>query len=66
MNMKVFMGHGKADPLVQYVWGEGSAKFIESKGAQVEFKGYEGLAHSSSEEELKDVISFVNKTIKCE
>jgi predicted esterase len=37
---KVFMGHGEADPLVKFKWGEATAKFLKENGYDVTFKSY--------------------------
>ena len=36
----VFMGHGDADPLVRYVWGQKTAEAIREMGWKVDFRTY--------------------------
>ena len=37
----VLMGHGDADPLVRYEWGQRTADVMRELGFRVEFKTYE-------------------------
>ena len=37
---KIFMGHGKADPLVKYEWGVKTAEKLRELGYTVDFNGY--------------------------
>lgn len=56
----VFMGHGTADEIVQYQYGQSSAQRVQGlTSGKVAFKSYPGVGHSASEEELEDVIAFL-------
>jgi predicted esterase len=37
---KIFMGHGEADPLVKYKWGQLTASFLTANGFDVSFNSY--------------------------
>ena len=39
-NVPVFMGHGDADPLVRYAWGERTAEALRGMGRKVDFRTY--------------------------
>jgi predicted esterase len=59
----VFMGHGDADPVVQYKWGQATAAQLKEWGYDVEFKTYEGLPHSADPEELADLAGWLKERI---
>jgi predicted esterase len=59
----IFMGHGKADPLVKYAWGEATRDLLKGFGFNVDFNGYEGLQHSAAPEEIVDVENFLSKVL---
>ncbi|PJF17021.1 hypothetical protein PSACC_03167 [Paramicrosporidium saccamoebae] len=57
----VFAGHGTADFVVQYSWHRKSVEFLRQLGgARITAKSYEGMQHSSCEEEIADVVEFIN------
>ncbi|KAG8528692.1 uncharacterized protein KY384_006379 [Bacidia gigantensis] len=51
----IFMGHGEADPLVQYKWGADTAEVLKQLGWKVDFKSYKGLQHSADPQEIDDL-----------
>jgi predicted esterase len=60
----IFMGHGDADQVVKYQWGQQTAKFLkEEMGQQVEFKTYRNLPHSAALEEIDDLEAFITKCL---
>jgi predicted esterase len=59
-----FMGHGDADPVVRYEWGQQTAEFLKKElGHEVEFRTYSNLPHSAAVEEIDDLENFVNKCL---
>ena len=59
-----FMGHGDADEVVKYQWGQQTADFLKKElGVQVEFKTYKNLPHSAALEEIDDLEAFVTKCL---
>jgi len=55
-----FMGHGDADQVVKYRWGQQTAEFLKSElGHKVEFKTYRGLPHSADPQEIDDLEEFI-------
>jgi predicted esterase len=59
-----FMGHGDADEVVQYRWGEQTAEFLRKElGHQVEFKTYRNLPHSAALEEIDDLEKWIKKCL---
>ncbi|KAJ6573980.1 Phospholipase/carboxylesterase [Mycena vulgaris] len=73
-SLPVFWGHGIADPLAKYVFGQVSVKFMkeemgfesapasgEAKG--IEFRGYEGLGTGMNQEELRDLGVWLKKVL---
>lgn len=59
-----FMGHGDADEVVKYEWGQQTAEFVRKElGHQVEFKTYKNLPHSAALEEIDDLEAFLHKCL---
>lgn len=59
----VFMGHGKADNVVQYRWGVDSAAALKGIGVPVKFIAYDNLMHDANERELRDVVAFIRSAL---
>ncbi len=55
----IFMGHGTEDEVVAHKWGQASADRLETLGFKVDFNSYPRLGHSTSNEELAQVLSFI-------
>lgn len=55
-DIPIFQAHGDYDPVVPYKYGQLSASLLKSFMKNVTFKTYNGLSHSSSDEEMKDVM----------
>ncbi|KAL2042665.1 hypothetical protein N7G274_004424 [Stereocaulon virgatum] len=52
----ILMGHGDIDPLVKHEWGTETAKILEKMGwTNVDFRTYNGLAHSADPKEIDDL-----------
>lgn len=60
-NLQVLLCHGDCDPVVPYKWGQMTASILKSLLKNFEFKSYQGLMHTSSDEELRDIKQFVGK-----
>lgn len=60
---QIFQAHGDCDPVVPFKWGQMTASFLKTFMNNVEFTTYQGLTHSSSETELKDMRAFIEKTL---
>lgn len=62
--MPVFYGHGTADPLIPALIASASNQVLEGRGvANVEFKMYPGMGHSTCPQELQDLKKFLLKTL---
>ncbi|KAF9419027.1 hypothetical protein HW555_004354 [Spodoptera exigua] len=59
----IFQAHGDCDPVVPFKWGQMTASFLKTFMKNVEFTTYQGLTHSSSDAELKDMKAFIEKTL---
>eukprot|EP00602_Paraphysomonas_sp_CaronLab_P008142 CAMPEP_0185018640 /NCGR_PEP_ID=MMETSP1103-20130426/1297_1 /TAXON_ID=36769 /ORGANISM="Paraphysomonas bandaiensis, Strain Caron Lab Isolate" /LENGTH=284 /DNA_ID=CAMNT_0027548517 /DNA_START=126 /DNA_END=980 /DNA_ORIENTATION=+ len=56
--------HGLSDPMVRYDWAEKTKAEITRQGAsQYELKGYPGLTHSVSPEELNHALDFLTRVL---
>ncbi|XP_053606378.1 acyl-protein thioesterase 1 [Plodia interpunctella] len=63
LDLPVFQAHGDCDPVVPYKWGQMTASFLKTFMKNIEFNTYQGLTHSSSEAELKDMKAFIERTL---
>ncbi|KAH8922578.1 alpha/beta-hydrolase, partial [Atractiella rhizophila] len=63
--LQVFWGHGKADPLIKYQWAEMSVSLMREKlkMKNIDFRGYDGVVHTASQEELDDMAEWLEKRI---
>lgn len=55
----IFMGHGTADPVVKYQYGQATANQLKEWGWNVDFRTYKGLPHSAAPEELEDLERYL-------
>ena len=60
---KVFQGHGEADQVVPFQFGQLTSKIIKQTSLSSEFKSYRGMQHSSCEEEMGDVKNFIDSFV---
>jgi predicted esterase len=67
-NLKIFIGHGTADGVVKYAWGEQTRDYIRKDLGMntLEFNSYKGVAHSASMEELNDLKRWLEQTVPAE
>ncbi|EGW32134.1 acyl-protein thioesterase 1 [Spathaspora passalidarum NRRL Y-27907] len=64
-NTPIFQGHGKADPLIKFDYGQQTSEFYKSLGFNnYTFRGYEGVAHSADDQELVDVMKFIHDIVQ--
>ncbi|RHZ89985.1 hypothetical protein Glove_9g353 [Diversispora epigaea] len=59
----VLICHGDNDEVVPYEGGKQIYELLKAKGYSVSFKTYPGMGHSSTEEEVSDMIQFLNQVI---
>lgn len=64
LDLSIFQAHGDCDPVVPYKWGQMTASFLKTFMSNIDFHTYRGLTHSSSDEELKDMQSYIEKSLK--
>ena len=62
-HLPILQVHGDADQVVSYEWGSGSHKILETmlKDPPPRFLTIEGMGHSSSEEEMRAVRTFIDE-----
>jgi lysophospholipase I len=70
---RIFWGHGIDDPLVKYLYATESRDYLkdvlnvpETSGSELKglnFNSYSGLEHSTSPQELKDLLSWLEKAL---
>ena len=62
----VFHGHGNQDPIIPIQYGSDAKKFFEKYFhlSDYDFKSYRGMAHSTSLEEMQDLVQFLSKALK--
>lgn len=59
----ILQAHGNADPVVSYRFGQVSSSLLKTFMKNVDFRMYQGLSHSSSDEELADMKKFIDKYV---
>jgi predicted esterase len=59
----IFLGHGDADNVVRFEWGQKTAEKLQEWGYDVEFHTYKDLPHSADPDEINDLEKFLNKAI---
>jgi predicted esterase len=65
-DIPIFLAHGKADSTIKIGYGRAAKKLLEWEeiGARnVRFEEYEGMSHSSSEEEMNDLEEWLKGII---
>lgn len=61
----IFQGHGTADPVINYEFGKLTSEYYKELGFEnLTFHLYSGVAHSASEEELVDLMKFINEIVE--
>jgi len=59
----IFMGHGDADPVVKYQWGQMTADKLKGWGWNVDFRTYKNLPHSAAPQEIDDLEQYLKARI---
>ena len=59
LHTPIFMGHGTQDQVVAHSWGMKSMQTLKSFGYKPEWHSYQGMGHSSCDEEITDVLKFL-------
>ena len=62
-SMPYFHGHGDADGVVKFQWGQHSAEKLKEMGLDYTFKSYAGLDHGATPEEMADVNAFLTRLL---
>lgn len=62
-DIEFFMGHGTADTVLSFRFGQTSAGFIQGLERHVSFHQYPGLTHSASPAEIADVQEYLNRVV---
>jgi len=59
----IFMGHGTADPIVRFEWGDASRQLLASSGYDVEWHTYR-MEHSVCMEEISAVSAWLQRALR--
>ncbi|CAG0914461.1 unnamed protein product [Notodromas monacha] len=59
----IFQAHGESDFTVPYQWGMQSKSHLENHVKDWTFKSYPNLGHSSSDKEMSDLKTFLDKIL---
>ncbi|GMR52839.1 hypothetical protein PMAYCL1PPCAC_23034, partial [Pristionchus mayeri] len=57
-------GHGTADEVVPYEWGQMTQQTLSKFCSNVSFKSYNGMGHSTCPEEMKELKNFIENLAK--
>jgi len=63
LKMPVWQAHGDCDPVVPYRWGQLTATTLKKFLPEHKFNTYNGLAHSSSPQEMNDLKELLAKLL---
>lgn len=55
----VWLGHGTADPVVNFKYGQMTAKVLKEAGMNVSWNTYPGVGHTADPKEIQDLASFL-------
>lgn len=55
----IFLGHGTADGVVPFRWGQECYSVLQQNNFIVRFKTYSGMDHSVCADELEDIANFI-------
>ena len=61
--LPIFMGHGVADPVVRYEWGEASRRALEAQGYALEWHSYR-MEHSVCLEEVRSIGEWLARVLQ--
>jgi phospholipase/carboxylesterase len=61
-SLPVFMGHGTADPIVRFEWGDASRRALEAAGYRVDWQTYP-MEHSVCTEEIQAVSAWLQRVL---
>ena len=61
-SLPIFMGHGTADPVVRFDWGEASRRALEAAGYRVDWHTYR-MEHSVCMEEIQAVSAWLQRIL---
>ncbi|RDL29784.1 uncharacterized protein BP5553_10649 [Venustampulla echinocandica] len=59
LDKKIFLAHGKEDAKMKIEWGAQMRDLLKTLGGDVWWEAYVGLGHWYGEEEMKDLVSFL-------
>ncbi|CAO3599317.1 unnamed protein product [Absidia cylindrospora] len=59
----ILLCHGDEDEVVKYQYSKATGRFLQKMGYQVDFKTYQGLGHTSSEEQMRDIGVFIQRQL---
>ncbi|KAF2232205.1 acyl-protein thioesteras-like protein 1 [Viridothelium virens] len=59
----IFLGHGDADLVVKYEWGQNTAQTLKEWGWNVDFRTYPNLPHSADPQEIDHLEAFINERV---
>lgn len=59
----IFWGHGDADQIVLYEYGQKSVELLQQNKYDVRFRTYPRMAHGSCPQEIKDILSFLKEVL---
>ncbi|ESO11676.1 hypothetical protein HELRODRAFT_154397 [Helobdella robusta] len=60
-SVPILQCHGTDDTLIPFVMGKMTSEIVKQFDGNVQFKMYNGLGHSSCDEEMKDVKLFISE-----
>lgn len=62
--LHIFIGHGDSDPRVPYSFATAANKYLLALGLKPELHSYKGMQHSINQEEVIDLVKWLNDNWK--
>jgi len=62
----IFWGHGDADQVVCYAYGEQSVELLKKNKFDVRFNTYRDMDHGTCQQEIQDLLRFLLESIPTE
>lgn len=59
----IFWGHGDADQVVMYKFGQKSVQLLQENKYNVRFNTYPRMAHSTCPQEIRDLLAFLKEIL---
>ncbi len=64
LNLNIFIAHGEADNVLNHNEAIQAKAWLDEHKYKATFKSYKNLSHSIAQEEIQDLLQFINKSLQ--